>query len=98
MTDGPTEESSNTPSKSVNPWLGKLRSGSPNVLVGSVGSKTGSVKGKEKVDVFDAVIQVLMKVWMKNSEYQLLEICSMPQKGFKTERLFLLMGIAELYN
>ena len=33
---------------------GRLRSGSPNVSVGSVGSKIGSVKGKEKVDVFDA--------------------------------------------
>ena len=47
-------ESSNTPSRSVNPWLGRLRSGSPNVSVGSVGSKIGSVKGKEKVDIFDA--------------------------------------------
>ena len=53
LTDG-LGESSNTPSKSVNPWSGRLRSGSPNVSVGSVGSKIGSVKGKEKVDVFDA--------------------------------------------
>ena len=50
MTDGPGE-SSNTLSKSVNSWSGRLRSGSPNV---SVGSKTESIKGKEKVDVFDA--------------------------------------------
>ena len=51
--DGPGESSS-TLSKSVNLWSSRLRSGSPNVSIGSVGSKTSSVKGKEKVDVFDA--------------------------------------------
>ena len=44
------EDSSNTPTKDVNPWSGRLRSGSLNVLVGSAGSKIGSAKGKEKVD------------------------------------------------
>ena len=57
MQSGPGE-SSNTPSKNVNPWSGRLRNGSPNVSTGSVGSKTGTVKGKEKMDqpmaVFDA--------------------------------------------
>ena len=43
-------ESSNTPTKDVNPWSGRLRFGSPNVSPGSAGSKTGSTKGKEKVD------------------------------------------------
>ena len=43
-------ESSNTPTKDVNPWSGRLRFGSPNVSIGSAGSKIGSSKGKEKVD------------------------------------------------
>ena len=43
-------ESLNTPTKDVNPWSGRLRSSSPNVSVGSAGSKVGSSKGKEKVD------------------------------------------------
>ncbi len=57
MLSGPGE-SSNTPSKNVNPWSGRLRFGSPNVPFGSAGSKTGSTKGKKKEDqpmaVFDA--------------------------------------------
>ena len=43
-------ESSNMPAKDVNPWSARLRSGSPNVSTGSGQSKTGSIKGKEKVD------------------------------------------------
>ena len=43
-------ESSNMPTKAINPWSKRLRSGSSNVSTGSAGSKIGSIEGKEKVD------------------------------------------------